>query len=626
MAVDLYLYDEGKRLRGAALWGVTKLIHDERDFMLTVELASGYGVVSGDYVGFTCADGRFRLFRVDKTETDVGAGMTTVTATEAAVAELANSIVREIRLDETDAQTAVRETIAGSDFVLGKTAAGRKGQIQKIYAQRWKVLREIESTCNVRIIPHYEMRDGKITAKVVDIEEKTYRRIGRILQRETDATNVRITTSGCSIARLYGVGRSTGTQDPPESVTFKDVVWSRAAGDPMDKPAGQDYLEDPEMIARGITHEDVFEDRNITDPDELIRETHKVFLERRRPKVSGIATAFDVSYMPGYEHKAVELYDILDVPMENGGTAEGKVIDIQRDYIRPDLTQIVLGEEKDAGGIIRKVAQLKSEAQSLRASASAAASRYIENKHLIQLNANRILLNAEEILAQAERIRLNVQKIDETTGRVSQAELLLNGDGTSAQAGLVARMLEQEGATEAMSEAFSAYKAEIGAAIAQIGSRISGAEGEIGGVSEALATFKSTTESAVAGISARVGENEAAITTTATNLGSRIDLKADKTYVDKLLADEVSAIRSEIGQLTGGTVQASHLHTQNLTATNTVRLAGHTCAWKTQKVVTGINFSKETITIPGGNGVNYVAIGGVSLRYNTEDINYFSYN
>ena len=53
MAVDLYLYDERMRLRGAALWGVAKLIHDERDFMLTAELASSYGVSAGEYLGFT---------------------------------------------------------------------------------------------------------------------------------------------------------------------------------------------------------------------------------------------------------------------------------------------------------------------------------------------------------------------------------------------------------------------------------------------------------------------------------------------------------------------------------------------------------------------------------------------
>jgi hypothetical protein len=182
------------------------------------------------------------------------------------------------------------------------------------------------------------------------------------------------------------------------------------------------------------------------------------------------------------------------------------------------------------------------------------------------------------------------EQISEAERRISQAELELYGDGTGAYAGIVARMLRQEDATQAMSEAFGVFEAEAGAAIAQIG--------------------------------VRVGENEASITATATELGSRIDLKADRTYVQSLLADEVSAIRSEIGQLTGGTVQASHLYTQNLTATNTVRLAGYTCSWKTQKVVTSISFSKEQITIPGGNGISYVAIGGVSMTYNTAEIKY----
>lgn len=554
MAVDLYLYDDRMRLRGTAVWGITKLIHDERDFMLTAELASSYGVTSGEYVGFTCVDGRYRLFRVDKTETDIGAGMTTATATEAAVAELANSIVRAVRYDETDAATAARAAIEGSGFILGKTAEGRKGPIEKAYAQRWKVLREIETVCSVRIIPHYEMRDGQIVGRVVDIEEKTYRRTGRILQKETDATSIRITTSGCAIARLYGVGRSIGTEDPPDSVTFKNVVWSRANGDPMDKPAGQDYLEDSELIARGITHEDVYENRYITDENELIRETHKAFLERRKPKVSGIATVFDVAHMPGYEHKAVQLYDILDVPMDGGGTAEGKVIDIQRDYVRPDLTQIVLGEEKDAGGIIRKVANIANDTHGLRGSAAAASNRYIENKHLIQLNANRIILNAEEILAQAERIRLNTEAIDEATGRVTAAELILYGDGTTAQAGLVSRVAENEQATEDLSVSF--------------------------------AVLENTTEQAYTSLGARLGDAEASITATATTLGTRIDLKADKTYVDTLVAQEIEAAIADITLSLSETIVTDYLTVTGRATLSALALGGENVSKTTLPVVT----------------------------------------
>jgi hypothetical protein len=414
MAVDLYLYDERRTLLRPILWGVQKLIHDERDFLLTAEILNSYAVGPGQFLGFTCDDGRFRLFLIETAAVDVSSGYTIVTATEAAVAELARRIAREVRLEGAYADEAAEAALSGSGFVIGKTATGRKGDVSKYYATRWKALREIEAACNVRVLPYFTMEAGRIISKVVDIEERTYRRTGRILQKETDATSIQITYAGTAAARMYGKGKTIGTEDPPSCVSFADVVWSKAAGDPMDKPEGQEYLEDPEALARGIEDEDVYENKNITDPAELLSETYEALVARRKPKVTGVATAFDVSYLPGYEHKNVRLYDILDVPTEDGGTVEGIVIDIQRNYIARERTQIVLGEESESEqiSIVKQVAALKSETVRLRGSSGAAASRYIENKHLIQLNANRIVMNAEEILAQAERIRLEATRID----------------------------------------------------------------------------------------------------------------------------------------------------------------------------------------------------------------------
>ena len=42
---------------------------------------------------------------------------------------------------------------------------------------------------------------------------------------------------------------SEGTDGSPDGysrkITFADVVWKKSAGNPLDKPAGQEYLEDP---------------------------------------------------------------------------------------------------------------------------------------------------------------------------------------------------------------------------------------------------------------------------------------------------------------------------------------------------------------------------------------------
>ena len=100
---------------------------------------------------------------------------------------------------------------------------------------------------------------------------------------------------------------------------------------------------------------------------------------------------------------------------------------------------------------------------------------------------------------------------------------------------------------------------------------------------------------------------------------SRIELSG---YVT---ASEFSSLKADLANVTSGTVQASLLYTQNLTATNTVRLSGHTCSWSSLKVCTGVHYSKELQTVPGGNGVNYAVIGSVKVWGDYETINFMSY-
>ena len=100
---------------------------------------------------------------------------------------------------------------------------------------------------------------------------------------------------------------------------------------------------------------------------------------------------------------------------------------------------------------------------------------------------------------------------------------------------------------------------------------------------------------------------------------SRIELSG---YVT---ASEFSSLKADLANVTSGTVQASLLYTQNLTATNTVRLSGHTCSWSSLKVCTGVHYSKELQTVPGGNGVDYAVIGSVKVWGDYETINFMSY-
>lgn len=98
-------------------------------------------------------------------------------------------------------------------------------------------------------------------------------------------------------------------------INFADVVWSKAHGNPVDKPQGQEYVEDPDATAAygfddgkpriGI---EVFED--ITDPNELINATWKALQGLKRPKVSFKANVMDVGDLGLGDTVAIIRHDI----------------------------------------------------------------------------------------------------------------------------------------------------------------------------------------------------------------------------------------------------------------------------------------------------------------------------
>lgn len=98
-------------------------------------------------------------------------------------------------------------------------------------------------------------------------------------------------------------------------INFGKVVWSKKNGNPVDKPAGQEYVEDPDATALygfddgspriGI---EIFED--ITDPAELLQATWDALQTLKRPKVSFKASATDVGDLGLGDTVAIIRHDI----------------------------------------------------------------------------------------------------------------------------------------------------------------------------------------------------------------------------------------------------------------------------------------------------------------------------
>lgn len=524
MGVTVYIFDANRRIR-RVLPDVTELLHTESDGTLEAGFPQTAGATPGEELGFSCVDGLFRLFTIDRVEHDDHNGTDIVTATDAARAELQDTATLNVELESATAIEAARQILTGRGWRI-EGGGGRSEKVATGYTSAWAALSDLESTHEVRVLPGYAISGGVVMGRRLVVTERTSTFRGRIFEARLDATDIAITHSERPITRAYGVGAATGTQDVPTRMTIADAAWSRANGDPADKPAGQAYIDNPDAPPGALVREMMVLDENETDAVRLLEKTWEKLKARQTAHVSGTATVADVEMQPGMEYKAVRLYDRVAVIARSGEKVMATVLEIKRDYVRPHLTKITIGEEDFQPRTLSKaVAALARSEIASRGRSAGANNKIIQNAALIQLNAEAIQMNAKTILMQAEDIKLRATKEE----------------------------VEQQG--DQQNKKINAVSIDLSAANAQI--RLKADQT----VTDALGQRVSAAEIAIDGAN------------------SKITLKADKIDLDALI--------TKVNGLTTGGVKAKSLYTEKLIVTNNyVHIGEKDGSWKTYTAVT----------------------------------------
>ena len=122
----VYIFDAARRVRKVLPGGVSELVHKEADYELEAEVTMGAGVRPGEFLGFRCVDGRFRLFEVDETEEDDLLAVTRITATDAAAAELTEKVIEHVELTDSAPADGAAALLAGTAWEIRATAAGKR--------------------------------------------------------------------------------------------------------------------------------------------------------------------------------------------------------------------------------------------------------------------------------------------------------------------------------------------------------------------------------------------------------------------------------------------------------------------------------------------------------------------
>lgn len=425
----MYLFDSLQRVRAAVVDGVTQCIHNEADYTLDAAIPSKYNAEPGEYLGLFCVDDVWRLFCITDAEDEDNESLCYIKATDAAVDDLQHIVVQDKYQEDVTAKAAAEALLAGTEWTLANvTTDDTTNTTDAKWVSLWKALTTLATVFEANLRPYYIIEDGQIAGKRIDLlkDDPVYR--GMLYESRINADDVRLIKRKRPITVLYGLGKATGTGDDAENLTIADVVWSKANGDPADKPAGQLWVEDVEASAQYGRREQIFVAAEIEDANELQQATWDELQKQKKPAITVELTIVDAEQLHGGKWKAVRLGDMATVRTRKKQDVETRVVNIHRDYVTPELTKFVSGEKmpsatNQVSGLIRASIKTQETLTVYR-------NRFLHDEALIQLYADTILVHAEELLSLRAGVDESLAEIILANGRIeAQAnEILLKAD------------------------------------------------------------------------------------------------------------------------------------------------------------------------------------------------------
>ena len=266
-------------------------------------------IKEAQFFGFQSRDRAFCLFRISEKSYDIGL---TIQGIDRAESDLHSFIIEDKRPGGT-ASDVLREILDGTGYQLGNVdGLTRTGRLSFYYISvRQALVKIIESyACEFKI--RYTFVENKIIGRYIDLNQRFGRVTGHQFEYGSNILNVIFEESSDDVVTAL-IGRGKGEEKTDESgeatggygrrIQFKDVVWSVSSGDPVDKPAGQNYVTNE--LARDVygLHQNgeikhrfgVYTNEDIEDPVELLKATYNELQRLSVPIVTFKANLLDLA-------------------------------------------------------------------------------------------------------------------------------------------------------------------------------------------------------------------------------------------------------------------------------------------------------------------------------------------
>ena len=266
-------------------------------------------IKEAQFFGFQSRDRAFCLFRISEKSYDIGLSIQGIDRAESDL----HSFIIENKRPRGTAEQVLSGILEGTGYQLGNVdGLTRTGKMSFYYISvRQALVKIIESyACEFKV--RYTFVENKIIGRYIDLNQRFGHVTGHQFEYGTNILNVTYEESSDDVVTAL-IGRGKGEQSTDDNgeatggygrrIQFKDVVWSVANGDPVDKPAGQNYVTNE--TARNIygLHQDgvikhrfgVYTNEDIEDPTELLKATYKELQRLSVPIVTFKANLLDLA-------------------------------------------------------------------------------------------------------------------------------------------------------------------------------------------------------------------------------------------------------------------------------------------------------------------------------------------
>lgn len=327
---------------------------DAAEFELPIEAIDKEIIEQMRFFGFFVRGtqfGVFKAYEVTTTDNYVVKGL------DRAESDLRTvRIIKDKRLQSVTADQALNVALEGTGYQLGEREGLTKVNKTNFYyiSPREALVKIIEAfNCEFRV--RYEFVENKIINRYIDLYHRQGSYSGVQFEYGNNALEVTMEEDSDNVVTaLIGRGKGEESTDSEGNATggygrrieFTDIVWTKASGKPIDKPAGQNYIvlnddiENKGLYQNGeLKHRwGVFVDEEIEDKEVLLQATYQELLRLNNPIRKYKASILDL-------RDDIWLGDRVAIIKDSAKLSfEARIFSITIDKLNFDQSEVELGD------------------------------------------------------------------------------------------------------------------------------------------------------------------------------------------------------------------------------------------------------------------------------------------